>query len=453
MRASRSLVSAAALAALALASALPAAAAHRKRRPAPPHVALSAKHWTTIHLPATPLGIAAHGKDLWVCGWDEMIAESQDGGRTWRIRHFDREGDLLFTFAFAPPHHVYAFGAVDEGLASDDGGKAWGNLGRPAFAVTQAFFAGPNHDLLVGPRGFAFGSPADWHGHTGRHLNSIGSAALLDASHSVLLANIAGAPPHGAGAAGAGTQFFHVNGQGRSRPEPSLIWLWYTVDGGRHWPSFRFTQMKAEFVAVANGRYWLVASGQKGRPVLLTSTDGAAWGRVVGIRRTGGYCNSQGCRESLGWRPFADISSFTQPWVYTAPRERRILVQWAAVPGAICDVGGTLRCALTGPRKPDPPARNSASGDLSLRRPTCARCPRPHYPRPPQRAPVWGTVLLEVEISRNGDVSQEALVAAPDAILASAAEKAARRWRFHPARKGGRLINSVADIQMNFRLR
>ena len=170
-----------------------AAWAHPKLPLNPPAVTLSAKYWTTVHLPATPLGIAEHGKDLWVCGWDEMIAESSDGGRTWRIRHFRPHGELLFTLAFAAPHHVYAFGAEDVGLASKNGGQSWNDWGGPGFTVTRAFFAGPNHDLLVGPRGFSFGYPESWSGMTARGLIAIDSAALLSTRRAVLLMDFAGA--------------------------------------------------------------------------------------------------------------------------------------------------------------------------------------------------------------------------------------------------------------------
>ena len=434
MRASRSLVSAAALAALALACALPAAAAHRKHGPAPPPVALSAKHWTTIHLPATPLGIAAHGKDLWVCGWDEMIAESRDGGRTWRIRHFDRAGDLLFTFAFAPPHHVYAFGAVDEGLASDDGGKAWGNLGHPAFTVTQAFFAGPNHDLLVGPRGFAFGYPDGWVPKSARGYARIYSAAMLGANRAILLMVIA------------------ASGRGHGHAAPEHTWIWHTSDGGHHWPSLRFTRISPLYTAAAAGRYWIAAAGPKGQPVLLTSADGANWSTVRGVQRTGFDCDSQGCRDLTGWRPFVDISSFTQPWVYPAPPDRGPVVSWAAAAGSICDVGGTLRCALTGRRKPDPPIRKhtrrrSRGGTVIPL--GCIHCPAPEYPLVAQYAHVQGWAVLDYLVGRHGRVHNVVLIAAPNGALARTAIRTVAGWRYHPALLNGR----PTTVQMNLTVR
>ncbi len=434
MRASRCLGPAAAFAALALACALPASAAHPEPRPAPP-ITLSAKRWTTIQLPATPLGIAAHGKDLWVCGWDEMIAESRDGGRTWRIRHFDREGDLLFALAFAPPHHVYAFGAVDEGLASDNGGKAWGNLGHPAFAVTQAFFAGPNHDLLVGPRGFAFGYPDGWVPKSARGRAHIYSAAMLSANRAILLMVIA------------------ASGRGHARAAPYLTWIWHTSDGGHRWPSLRFTRISPLYATAAAGRYWIVATGPKGRPVLLTSTDGANWGAIRGVQRTGFDCDSQGCRDPNGWRPFADISSFTQPWVYPAPPDRGPIVSWAATAGTICDVGSTLRCALTGPREPGPPGRKRA-----LRRgrggaiiaPECIRCPAPEYPLIAQSAHVQGWAVLDYLVGSHGRVRNVVLIAAPSAALARAAIRSVAGWRYHPALLNGRPITIQVSLTVRF---
>ena len=397
----------------------------------PPAVTLSARHWTTIRLPATPLGIAAHGKDLWVCGWDEMIAESRDGGRTWRIRHFRHNGELLFALGFAAPHHVYAFGAEDISLASKNGGRSWGDWGSPGFTVTQAFFAGPKRDFLVGPRGFAFGYPGGWSGKTARGLVTIASAALLSGRRAVLLMDLAG---------------------GRGGPAIQS-WLWRTADGGDSWPAIRFTTLDPEYVAAADGRYLLVGAANGADPTLITSVHGGQWHPIAGVERTGHDCNAEGCRDG-GWRPFAKISSFTRPWVYPAPRDRRLFTAWAAVPGVICDVGGSLRCVLTGARKADPPARRRETGGRGgdVRAARCIRCAQPAYPRAARANRVQGPVLLDALIGKHGRLRQLALAAAPDAALATAAMRTVARWRYSPTLLNGRPVEVRTEIAVNFRL-
>ena len=112
-------------AALGLVAGLALGAAAAPTPPAVVHVRLNYKHWTTVPLPATPLGVVANGKDLWAVGWDQMVAESSDGGRTWTIRHFQKHGELLFTLVFAGGGRAYAFGSVGHMLVSKDGGKRW----------------------------------------------------------------------------------------------------------------------------------------------------------------------------------------------------------------------------------------------------------------------------------------------------------------------------------------
>lgn len=408
-----------------------AAWAHPKLPRNPPAVTLSAKYWTTVHLPATPLGIAAHGKDLWVCGWDEMIAESSDGGRSWRIRHFRPHGELLFTLAFAAPNHVYAFGAEDVALASKNGGRSWSDWGGPGFTVTRAFFAGPKHDLLVGPSGFGFGRPQGWRGEIALQTSTVLSAAALNSQDAVLLEERI---PQRTGLV-----------RGRNR-----FWLLQSSSAGRHWSSLFFRHAEPLGVAAARGRFWIAAwLPGKDRPLLISSTDGANWRSVQGVKRLGGLCTGQGCRTNRGWQPFAEPSAFTLPWSYPVVVDHRIVTGWAAVPGTICDVGNNMRCALTGPPRRDPStSRPTTAG--KMKPPGCIRC------GPPLLSPLLlrryrdDQVLLAAWIGPNGQVERLALRAAPSAFAAHAALVAVSRWRFRPARLRGRAIAVPAEIVVNF---
>jgi photosystem II stability/assembly factor-like uncharacterized protein len=51
-----------------------------------------ASAWRTVELPARPLNVAENSGTLWVCGADELIAESDDGGKTWTAKHTSRNG-------------------------------------------------------------------------------------------------------------------------------------------------------------------------------------------------------------------------------------------------------------------------------------------------------------------------------------------------------------------------
>ncbi|MGH9535620.1 MAG: TonB family protein [Terriglobales bacterium] len=407
-------------------------AAWPQRPPDPLPVTLSAAHWTAVSLPATPLGVNARGKDLWVCGWDAMVAESTDGGRVWRVRHIKPNGEPLFTLAFAGREDVFVFGAVRAGFASRNGGTSWQNSGGADFAVNRAYFAGPRSGLLAGPKGFAFGRPGAWRARTARNLADLGSAALLDARDALVLMDIS-AP-------------------GQSRVQ---TWVLHTTDGGRHWPGGRLTAIEPLSAAAANGRYWMVALGPKAKPMLLASGDGARWSVVGGVRRTGRHCNRRGCRDGAGWRPFADISSFTAPWVYPLPPDPDTYASWAAAGNVVCDVGGTLRCALAGARRADPvgprPRPRSGAKD-NVRAARCLRCAPPGYPIDARAQGVQGTVVMHAMIGKHGRVHDLMLLAAPDRALAKAAMETVAHWRYRPALLNGRPVTVETTITVNFTL-
>jgi photosystem II stability/assembly factor-like uncharacterized protein len=72
--------------------------------------ASSASDWRTVELPARALGIAENNGALWVCGADELIATSVDGGNTWTVKHNAKNGSLLLTVGFSDEQFGYAAG-------------------------------------------------------------------------------------------------------------------------------------------------------------------------------------------------------------------------------------------------------------------------------------------------------------------------------------------------------
>src|SRR5207245_2216543 len=78
--------------------------------------------WRTIELPARALGIAENNGNLWVCGADELIATSEDGGNTWTAKHSAKNGSLLLTVGFADEQFGYAAGTGGQIFITRDGG-------------------------------------------------------------------------------------------------------------------------------------------------------------------------------------------------------------------------------------------------------------------------------------------------------------------------------------------
>jgi periplasmic protein TonB len=76
------------------------------------------------------------------------------------------------------------------------------------------------------------------------------------------------------------------------------------------------------------------------------------------------------------------------------------------------------------------------------------------YPAAARQAMIQGTVVLRVQISRDGRVADVSIVQSSGyAILDSAAGDAVRAWRGHPARRGGEAVDSSVLLPVIFRLR
>lgn len=76
---------------------------------------------------------------------------------------------------------------------------------------------------------------------------------------------------------------------------------------------------------------------------------------------------------------------------------------------------------------------------------------RPEYPEAAKRTRTQGTVILEVEVYRDGNVGnikvQRSIIGLDDAAIA-----AVRRVRFQPGKSGGQAIDTTVIIPVEFRL-
>src|SRR5579859_5094143 len=60
----------------------------------------SALRWMQVSTPYPPADITAVKNEFWICGADEMIASSSDGGNSWKVRHSTPNGKALLHIAF-----------------------------------------------------------------------------------------------------------------------------------------------------------------------------------------------------------------------------------------------------------------------------------------------------------------------------------------------------------------
>lgn len=91
--------------------------------------------WHPSNAPFRVLAIAGEGSSLWVCGTDEGIAVSDDGGAQWQLKHQAQDGNLLLNIQFVNTKFGYAAGTGGLILTTEDGGETWSLIRDP----TQLF--------------------------------------------------------------------------------------------------------------------------------------------------------------------------------------------------------------------------------------------------------------------------------------------------------------------------
>ncbi|MBV8206880.1 MAG: TonB family protein [Acidobacteria bacterium] len=75
----------------------------------------------------------------------------------------------------------------------------------------------------------------------------------------------------------------------------------------------------------------------------------------------------------------------------------------------------------------------------------------PEYPREARNAGIQGTVVLNVVISKSGDIQYVEFVSG-DSLLAQAAIAAVKRWKYRPWSLNGEPVEVESTVKVNFRL-
>ena len=85
----------------------------------------SADKWRSVSLPSRAIDVTSISNAFWVCGVNEMIAKSVDGGQTWQVKHQKADGEVLLHVAFIQEDLGYAAGTNGILLWTKDGGETW----------------------------------------------------------------------------------------------------------------------------------------------------------------------------------------------------------------------------------------------------------------------------------------------------------------------------------------
>jgi photosystem II stability/assembly factor-like uncharacterized protein len=403
--------------------------------------------WRSVELPSHPTSVISSAKLLWVCGADELIADSNDNGRTWQVKHRNSDGSVLLSIGFANDQIGFAAGTDGTLLLTRNGGAMWTSVHTDDDAIYNVSFA-DEHNGMIQTRWvvkLTHDGGATWSEvsflRTEPQLKDfqfVLALAVLDTNHMAVLLK-----------------------QGPATYYDQRIAL--TQDGGKNWKVENIEHVGIGALFARNGEYWALGgevidrSNHGGHSVSLVmhSSDGENWMKQPRPAREIENCSSSGCLlwNGAGVDPFGAESSY-----WTFPPEKPTSAKWAATNSAICTIIADLQCADVSP-SPQVPAYSDDTPMPAVATPpalgaprqsglVCISCPFEQF-IVDQEFSGRAEIGLDLVIAANGTVSQAKILYAPNPSIGERYVNAARSWVFEPTRRDGVAVQAHTTVKLN----
>lgn len=308
--------------------------------------------WSRIALPFRAVSLVSDGNVLWVCGADEMLARSDDGGATWQVKHQKAGADVLLSVGILGDKTVYASGTNGDIVWSGDNGETWSTWRAGTERIVDMAFADNLHGIRQtlsgaqttndGGKTWSAISVVSTDSAVSPFSNVLGVAAL-DSTHFALLLN---------------------------KPQGENIFL-STKDGGATWTPLHIDNTYAGELFERDGKYWALGMeivnrqnrGGYSVPLVLSSADGLVWQHgAKSPTEFEGSCTVQGCVLYDG----AIVDLYGEAPRYIAfPASGTLAVKWAMAKGTVCTISSALSCAKTTPVD-KPPARPELDRPITI---------------------------------------------------------------------------------------
>ncbi len=414
--------------------------------------AASSSHtWRVAQLSSHPINLFASGSALWVCGTGEMIAESNDAGQSWQIKHQNAGGSALLSIGFANDRIGYSTGTGGVLLLTADGGSTWNQVKVGTEPIHSAAFADAGHGLIHTASAVEFTSNGGTSWDIPSVLKSdaqlnkfkfVLSLAALDADHMAVLLKEGPA------------QYYDQR-------------IVATQDGGKTWKTVNVPDVGLIALVTRNGEFWAFGheviekekkGGGYGVALVMHSRDAEKWEHNPRPAKEFANCTRDGCLfgDGAGVDPFG-----SKPSYWTFPAEKVITAKWAIVRDTLCTVSGELRCTTISPfptlpeqlnRGSIPPAMTPPA--LGAPRPAgliCISCP---YERVvvSDKASGLSEIHLGLLIKTDGTVSDVNVVKAPTPELGTRFAEAARSWIFEPYMKDGLAVQAHTVVKLRVQI-
>ena len=406
--------------------------------------------WTEVATPYPAANITAVGNVFWVCGANEMIASSSDGGTTWTLRRATPNGKILLNIAFVDKNVGHAAGRDGVLLSTTDGGKTWnphdaeGDVDTFSFADAKNGVALIDGDPDVVTYVPSFGGPAWADGdvkltHDGgdhwepipapssdelKPFSRVAAVAALDSAHYMLI---------------------------RRQPNVEDIFL-VTDNAGKSWNVVHerddaTNHEQAQWLFVHDGEYWAF-----GRELIDRQRRDGGYMVSLAMHSKGGHewthgtkgshelfgCNSQGCNL---WDGTVVSLYGTQEQYWNGPQDFSLSTKWAIAGDRICAISNMVECGpVAMATKPQTPIRRPGGGQFDLKKippvnlaitGDCAACAvQPIWPDPGVN---WsGQAKARFSFDRSGAILQVSVNGPPDPRVRTKIVEQIRNWTMKP---------------------
>jgi photosystem II stability/assembly factor-like uncharacterized protein len=412
-------------------------------------------NWKTVATPFRPVNVTALGGTIWVCGADEMIMSSGDGGKTWETKHQNPNGEILLNISFVDEKVGQAAGTGGLLLSTVDSGQTWKSHHAPdsirgfsfadaanGIAIVSDSSQLPRADLPPGTVSVAGTVKITRDG--GDHWEDLAalssdelrpykvtlSVAALDSSHYLML---------------------------RRQPDVEDAFV-VTKDGGKSWKLVHMqndasNRVLARSVCTHQGEYWgfgmeLVhreKGGGYGVPLTIHSRDGETW--IHGVHGPSEFeaCNSQGCYL---WDGALEMLYGEREQFWAVPQDGSLSNRWAVGGNTACTVDTALKCSATAlTEKPQPrPEQTTVLGGIFLAD-GCLECPvEPITPDSPGK-PSMSRAQATIKVHRDGSVA-DVSVRYPNRRISDIIANQLSKWLFEPAHNSGTTVEVSKDVSI-----
>jgi hypothetical protein len=291
-------------------------------------LATSASEWHAVDLPARPMNIVENDGVLWICGADELIMASTDGGKSWAASHTSKDSGVLLNIGFANGQVGYATGTTGYLLMTDDSGKTWKRTKAPEQVLYAASFSDEQHGIVHAPRAIYTTSDAgvswvpvkiDLQSDDLKGFPYVSTVLALDAKHMIIVVS---------------------EGEDSANHQKLIV----TKDSGVSWKVIDVPSTGLLDLSKHAGEYWFAGmeviekdkpGGGHGVPLLMHSPDGETWTHVARWSpKEFDVCNMQGCLYWDGAGVQLPPASPVNYWTF--PAEKLITAKWAVGKDGIC---------------------------------------------------------------------------------------------------------------------